>query len=180
MPCIASYTHDRLLRTKYWLHVLRSAYNLSSSHLCNDEQTIHTVWTAHGVNDCGLLWTYNYTENSDLMRYVQPIPTNFEPSLTSFPAWNCRAYALQLLRSLYWHLTDWHSSDLAFHVTWPCLNGTYPDPQHHSLSLVMSTSSLQFYWRIIHKHENQNLWIWLALSEAYSLQSRAFANYSSR
>jgi hypothetical protein len=131
MPCIASYKHDRLLRTKYWLHVLRSAYTLSSSHLCNDEQTIHTVWTAHGVNDCGLLWTYNYTENSDLMRYVQPFPSNVVPSLTSFPAWNCRAYALQFLRSLYRHLTDWHSSDFTFldMILRSCPNGTYPDPQ---------------------------------------------------
>ena len=180
MPCIASWTHDRLLRTKYWLHVLRSAFTLSSSHLCNDEQTIHTVWTAHGVNDCGLLWTYNYTENSDLMRYVEPNSTTFELSLTSYPAWYCRAYVLRFLRSLLWHLADWHSSALIPMMKWSCPHGTSPTPHQHCLSLVMSTSSLQFYWRIIHKHENQNLWRWLALSEAHSLLLWAFANSSDR
>ena len=104
MPCIASYMHDRLLRTKYWLHVLRSAYTLSSSHLCNDEQTIHTVWTAHGVNDCGLLWTYNYTENSDLMRYVM--------------FWNHRCQVEHRWHTL---LTAWYR----------CKNP--PSPQHFSL-----------------------------------------------
>ena len=77
-----------------WEHctdfVLRLASPSPILHLCNDEQTIHTVWTAHGVNDYGLLWTYTYTENSDLMRYVVPNSNLSRPLLTSVPAWNCR------------------------------------------------------------------------------------------
>lgn len=77
-----------------WEHctdfVLRLATPIPILHLCNDEQTIHTVWTAHGVNDYGLLWTYTYTENSDLMRYVVPNSNLSRPLLTSVPAWNCR------------------------------------------------------------------------------------------
>ena len=78
----------------HWGHCtdlfLRLASPFHILHLCNDEQTIHTVWTAHGVNDYGLLWTYTYTENSDLMRYVVIIFRLSRSLLTSIPAWNCR------------------------------------------------------------------------------------------
>ena len=77
------------LGTLYWLS---PQVSITSSHLPPLQwwTTIHTVWTAHGVNDYGLLWTYTYTENSDLMRYVVPLFNHTRPLLTLIPAWNCR------------------------------------------------------------------------------------------
>lgn len=57
----------------------------------------------------------------------------------------------------------------------PCITTRYVvHPSPPSLPLMMSTYASAFWhviyhaiiWRVLHKHENQNLWRWLALAEA--------------
>jgi hypothetical protein len=98
--------------------------------------------------------------------------------LTLFPAWNCRAYAIMFTRKPsmepYWLASSvyWNMFSIEHHHP----PGTLYNPQHkafllwcqHLLCILACDISCHSYGEFNTKKENQNLWRWLALSEALS------------